>query len=710
MPTLGSLIIELGADLGRLRSDMSRVTNTVDGAMAKVRRSTQIATRALGGLGVGLSVAGFAGFVKQAINAQDELSKLAQRAGVTTEALSAFKVGAELSDVSLSQLTTGLQQLSRRMGDAARGSSETVEAFDQLKIAFLANGRLRNTEEVFTDIAEALSRLPDGAEKTELAMRLLGRAGAQLIPLLNGGREGLAAFREEAARTGQIVSSEAGRAAEEFNDSLTRLRQSVSGFGLGLASGIVPALNEMVDAMKAANAEGGVLAGILAGIKTGVRTIGEPLQIAKLHNEIARLRNLQGTKRRRVATGKADPDQEFALIPDFLGISPAQIEDERKSIERIARQIDDLEQQRDALTQRQTDRQTARDSGAVREFLAGQSRLRNQLAAPSRTDAPEPDKKALAAAESLRRAERDYVGELQKRIALQDQSGEFARVQADIEHGRAAAFSADTQERARALAKEIDLLQDTAEVHEYLLQIEQERRRDADTARKALAEERRATVESLRTPIEQYIDEVRRLVDLGLNNETLQRGIDRARTALEDTQQKTRDAKDAAAELGFTFSSAFEDAVLGAEQLQDVLAGLLKDIARIALRNLITDPLAKVLGEVTKGAGGSGGIISQFFGGARAAGGPVAAGRGYLVGERGPELFVPDRSGQIVPNGAGGVDVTIVNNAGAQVEAREVGFANGRRQLQILVEGALGQSLGSGRMQAAGLVPGLVSR
>lgn len=77
------------------------------------------------------------------------------------------------------------------------------------------------------------------------------------------------------------------------------------------------------------------------------------------------------------------------------------------------------------------------------------------------------------------------------------------------------------------------------------------------------------------------------------------------------------------------------------------------DLARILIRQQITAP---ILSALFPDAGTSSGT--------RAAGGPVSAGRPYLVGEMGPELFVPSRSGQIVPNGelGGGTSVQVVQN------------------------------------------------
>jgi phage-related minor tail protein len=77
---------------------------------------------------------------------------------------------------------------------------------------------------------------------------------------------------------------------------------------------------------------------------------------------------------------------------------------------------------------------------------------------------------------------------------------------------------------------------------------------------------------------------------------------------------------------------------------------LAQDIARIALRNAVTVPLAAGIGK---------GIEGLF----KADGGPVTAGSTYIVGERGPEVFMPSVSGSIVPNHAlGGGGVTVVQN------------------------------------------------
>jgi hypothetical protein len=84
-----------------------------------------------------------------------------------------------------------------------------------------------------------------------------------------------------------------------------------------------------------------------------------------------------------------------------------------------------------------------------------------------------------------------------------------------------------------------------------------------------------------------------------------------------------------------------------------MLKGLYQDILRIILRTTVTQPLATAI------TGWLGGIGVGGAPAARAMGGPVMPGGAYLVGERGPELFAPRSSGNIVPNSALGAQYFI---------------------------------------------------
>jgi hypothetical protein len=141
--------------------------------------------------------------------------------------------------------------------------------------------------------------------------------------------------------------------------------------------------------------------------------------------------------------------------------------------------------------------------------------------------------------------------------------------------------------------------------------------------------------------------------------------------------------QDIGASVSRTLETAFGNFITGTKtNFRDLIHGMLADMAKLALRAAVLEPLLG--GGQTKGGGLLGSLISGLVGGgggggvgawttttmpAFAEGGRPPMGRPSLVGERGPELFVPDVAGVIVPNhelGGGGVSVTVVNQINAQ--------------------------------------------
>ena len=118
-------------------------------------------------------------------------------------------------------------------------------------------------------------------------------------------------------------------------------------------------------------------------------------------------------------------------------------------------------------------------------------------------------------------------------------------------------------------------------------------------------------------------------------------------------------------DAGNILASGFEDAIFSGQKLGEVIRSLGMDLMRMVFQQTVTRPLAE---------GISGAILAGF----RAEGGPVNAGRPYMVGEKGPELFVPHSSGSIVPNGAMGSSgggtggVTVNYNIAAGVSRAEL--------------------------------------
>lgn len=99
------------------------------------------------------------------------------------------------------------------------------------------------------------------------------------------------------------------------------------------------------------------------------------------------------------------------------------------------------------------------------------------------------------------------------------------------------------------------------------------------------------------------------------------------------------ESRQLATDAGQAIAQGFEDAAISGGNLSEIIKGLAQDLLRLVFKHEITTPFAKG--------------IEDFIAGMRSGGGPVGAGNAYVVGEKGPELFVPSLSGSIIPNGGG---------------------------------------------------------
>ncbi len=182
--------------------------------------------------------------------AAGSFAKMIQTTGVSVESLSLLKPVVEQSGSTLAGLETGLKKLATAMVDAASGSKSQAQAFGNLGIAVRDTaGQLRPTEEVLLDLAEVFQNMPDGAEKSALAVKLLGKNGLELIPFLNQGRDGVTRLKDEFRGLGLEVSGSTSQAAEKFNDTLDTVKQALGGIAMKIVASALPALQNLADAL-----------------------------------------------------------------------------------------------------------------------------------------------------------------------------------------------------------------------------------------------------------------------------------------------------------------------------------------------------------------------------------------------------------------------------------------------------------------------------
>ncbi|MBO9589062.1 hypothetical protein [Devosia sp.] len=239
---IGALHVMLGLDSAQFTAGLAKAQN----GMAKFAKAAGVGMAAVAAAGTAAATA-FAFAIKGAIDNADRMGEIAQSLGITVEALSSLGYVAKMSGTDVETLSVGLKKLSQNMLAVAEGAGGTAgSAFQMLGVKVKdAEGNLRSSDQVLIDIAEKFAGMEAGALKTATAIRLFGKSGADLIPLLDQGRDGIAALTAEADRLGITISGATAAAAGRFNDALDRMQSIADGFTNKVMAGVVPALDKL---------------------------------------------------------------------------------------------------------------------------------------------------------------------------------------------------------------------------------------------------------------------------------------------------------------------------------------------------------------------------------------------------------------------------------------------------------------------------------
>lgn len=248
---LGRLSVVLGLDSAEFTSGLNKADYQSKQSLDKIAKNAAIAGAAIGTAFVAAGAA-MTIMVKKSMDNMDAMSKLAQSSGIAIDSLTSLGYAADLSGVNVETLGANMVKLTKNMSDAAKGTGDAKDAFSAMGVSVLdANGKLIGADDMLGELADKFAQYKDGAEKTALAVAIFGRAGAQMVPFLNAGRQGLADAQAEASKLGITLSQETASAAEAFNDNLSRLAYTQEGWINAITAEVLPALVDYSDFMVA---------------------------------------------------------------------------------------------------------------------------------------------------------------------------------------------------------------------------------------------------------------------------------------------------------------------------------------------------------------------------------------------------------------------------------------------------------------------------
>jgi len=188
--------------------------------------------------------------IRQQFKAQDAIGKVSDRLGIQTDKLSELQYAASLSGVENRKLELGLQRMTRRIAEAAKGTGEAKAAikelgFDAKRLAGLS------PDQAFAEIADALQGVQTQSDRVRLAFKLFDSEGVSLIQMMSGGSKGLKEMQEEAKRLGLTLDRIETAKIEMANNAITKLKGAFEGLTKQLAAQLAPFISELAEQFSA---------------------------------------------------------------------------------------------------------------------------------------------------------------------------------------------------------------------------------------------------------------------------------------------------------------------------------------------------------------------------------------------------------------------------------------------------------------------------
>ena len=658
--SIGRITVDLLAKTGSFETDLARAAKTAE------RRAKEIdaaVAKAGAAVGASLSAAAIAAvaFGKSLINGLDALNDVKDATGASIENISALEDVAVRTGTNLDTVSGILVKFNNVLKEAD-GKNAAGQA---LKALGLSAEELKKIDpaEALRKTAVALTNFADDGQKARLVQELFGKSVKEAAPFLKD-------LAEQTELVGRVTGEQAQQ-AEDFNKALFNLQKNATDAGRSLLQNLLPAMNEILKAFNS------------GGLRAGIDAFGN------------KLFDWEGNAQRKgIATLKSD----IAELQDAANNITFDIFGQKGKIQQ------EIEAKTAALKAAQNAYFKFNPAaGGGRGVIENPAPMDLRPSLPTVGGSSGGGGKSSAPKESeLQR----YIEALEKQLQKVNELTTAEKLLDDLRTGHLKLQKGETVDRALALAKQVDSLKAMAEYTKLAQEAEKERTdvllkaattqeeqvKTLTEGNKALREETemigknaeaQAAIEAARISSaiaikEQALAEAENAGALARTTDAIREQI-RLLTERKDlvvqkgvTEKLAEDSKkaeDFAKSVGAAFESSFEKAILEGGKLSDVLKGLAKDILGLYIRNSITGPLAQSIGGAAGGGGGFdfGKLLStagSWFGGFFADGGSPPMGKVSVVGENGPELFVPNTAGSIVPNHAlgGGQRVTVVQN------------------------------------------------
>lgn len=198
--------------------------------------------------GVTAATGALVGMVTKSSETADRIDKLSAKTGLSKQAFQEWDYVLGQNGIEIEKMQTGMKTLTANMDSAISGNENMASAFDSLGVSITnVDGSMRGQEETMNDVILKLADMPNGTEKARLATELFGKAGVELMPMLNNGAAGIEELKERSHELGLVMSDEAVNAGVVFGDTLDDVKDSLGMVATKVGSELMPIVQQMLD-------------------------------------------------------------------------------------------------------------------------------------------------------------------------------------------------------------------------------------------------------------------------------------------------------------------------------------------------------------------------------------------------------------------------------------------------------------------------------
>ena len=591
----------------------SRVLSGVRTSMAQAEKAAAAFGSALGLIGVA-GIGGLVAIGRSAINAIDAFNDLKDATGASIENISALEDVALRTGTSFDTVQTALIKFNKVLNDSKPGS-DAEKSFDAIGLSIK---ELKNLDpaEALLKTSQALAGFADDGDKARFVQEQFGKSIKEVAP-----------FLKDLAEKGKLVATvttEQAEAAENFNKALFGMQKNAQDAARALTNALLPALTSVLN---------------------GFQSIPQKINLLGLAGDVLEAdKALKSLESRRGSTF------------NFAGNLEAEITKASNRLAAAKKEFNAADTNRPSVLADQSDAET-------RRLNERKSLNLPELKTAKGTGPKGPDPDA-----DFKR----FMENLQRQIEKTQDLTATEQLLADIQQGRLSVSPAQ-QAQLQALATELDLIKQTTAASEERVKtgraLDIEINDAVNKGNQAYQDRIKTLLDNTPSAVlQKQRDDVLLLTkafeDGRISQELYEEAII---SRLDLVAEKTKDAKTFAQELGLTFTSAFEDAIVNGKGLRDVLDGIGKDIAKIIIRKQVTEPFANAIGNMGSSFGDkAGSFLSNLFsdksfsGGGSTGNGPRSGGLdgqgGFMAMLHPKETVIDHTKGRA----AGGV--TIVQN------------------------------------------------